>query len=764
MLLKSRHHYAQLFQRLNELDDPVTQIRLLCQHDLFFLMRYALGRKDMENDWLFDRCREVQAKPDDMLDLWAREHYKSSIITFGLTIQEILNDPEITIGLFSHTRPIAKAFLRQIKREFEQNVNLKSWFSDILYEKPEKQAVKWSEDDGIIVKRKSNPKEATIEAWGVVDGQPTSKHYSLLIYDDLVTKESVTTPEMIEKTTDSLALSYNLGAHGGRRRFIGTRYHFADTYKTIMDRGTVTPRIHTATIDGSLSGEPVFLTQEQIDNKIRDFGPYVFSCFASDTRVLMGDMLEKNISDINIGDIVVGYDYGDGKRARLVKSKVICTHNQKKEAVRFTFESGRTIVSTKDHKFWSGRVERGYSPLGFGYGEIKSACTIYDPRRCNINDIPDKVIGYLAGVFDGEGSVSGNCIHIAQNNVINKKVCEAIEKSLELANLPFSIHQPPTKSNINDYYITGGRQEKIRFARIMKGFGKHERISEMVFTNGTRNIGKGSKDKLLSIDSVGIIDVYNIQTETGNYVAEGYAVKNCQMLQNPIADSAQGFKREWLRHYHSEPPTGCNWYILVDPANGKRKSNDYTTMWAVGLSQDGNMYAIPEVRDRLNVGERAARLITLHRKYKPVEVRYEAYGIQCDIAYIKKVMDDQNYRFDIIEVAGPTSKIDRVKRLVPLYQNGKIYHPARNLVTDYEGKTRDLVHDYIESEYVPFPVPLHDDMLDGLARIQETEGKNSSSDKKIPLTLQWPEEIDRNFIRTKPADLIRGHDPLARRL
>jgi hypothetical protein len=56
----------------------------------------------------------VQAAPNGYLDLWGREHGKSSLITFGLTIQDILNDPEITVGIFSYSRPIAKAFLRQI--------------------------------------------------------------------------------------------------------------------------------------------------------------------------------------------------------------------------------------------------------------------------------------------------------------------------------------------------------------------------------------------------------------------------------------------------------------------------------------------------------------------------------------------------------------------------------------------------------------------------------------------------------------------------
>ena len=486
-LLTNRTHYIDLLYAAKGQDNPISGLRELCKSDLFFLLVYGLNRHDADRDWIFDRCRDVQASPDGMLDLWSREHYKSTIITFALTIQEILKNPEITIGIFSHTRPLAKGFLRQIKQEFELNKTLCSWFPDILYEAPIRDALKWSEDDGIIVKRKTNPKESTLEAWGVVDGQPTGKHFQLLIYDDVVTKESVTSPEMILKTTDSLALSYNLGAQGGRRRFIGTRYHFNDTYKVIMDRRTVTTRLHPATEDGTADGEPVLLTMEQLQDKRRDMGSYVFSS---------------------------------------------------------------------------------------------------------------------------------------------------------------------------------------------------------------------------------------------------------QMLLNPVADSSQNFKREWLRHYSGEPPKGCVWYLLVDAANGKRKTNDYTSMWAVGLGLDGNYYCVPEIRDRLNLTERAARLVDLHKRYRPVEVRYERYGLMADISYIRQYQDNIGYRFDITEVAGSISKVDRIKTLVPLYETGKIYHPNIFYVTDTDGVAQNNVHSYIEQEYMAFPVPVHDDMLDALARITDEEGV--LNDKKVKLALKFP--------------------------
>lgn len=461
--------------------------RHLCRTDTYWLLWFGLGRKDVEKQWLFERCKEFDADRNGRLDLWARDHYKSTIITFAGTILEILashgDNPvvgrEQCIGLFSHTRPTAKKFLQQIKYEFETNTLLKTLFDDVLYENPQRDSPKWSEDDGIVVKRKSNPKEATLEAWGLVDGQPTSRHFTGMVFDDVVTIDSVTTPEMIAKTTKAMELAFNLGSQGSEwRRMIGTRYHFNDTYKPMMERGTFKARIYPATVDGTVDGEPVLLTREQLAAKRRDMGPYTFAC---------------------------------------------------------------------------------------------------------------------------------------------------------------------------------------------------------------------------------------------------------QMLQDPKGDETQGFRRDWLRYCKPTDGTGMNKYILVDAASGKRKSNDYTAVWVIGLGEDKNYYALEVVRDRLNLTQRAALVIRLHRKWKPTQVRYEKYGLMADIEHIQSVQDNENYRFEITEVAGSLNKNDRIKRLIPMCEQGKFYLPNSQYYTDYEGTTQDLVSVFVEQEYMAFPVPVHDDMLDSLARIAEPD-----------LPLDWP--------------------------
>lgn len=446
--------------------------KTLALKDLYYLMVFVLGRQDVRNDWLYARCKEVQDNPDGYLDLWSREHYKSSLISYALTIQDVLKNPEVTCGIFSCTRPLAKRLLRQIKFEFEMNATLKALFPDVLYADPRKESPKWSEDDGIIVKRKTNPAASTIEAWGLVDGQPTGKHFSLMVYDDVVTRESVTSPDMIRKVTEAWELSRNLSAHGGRTRYIGTRYHTNDTYATIMERGAAIPRVYPATIDGKPDGEPVFLTRDSLAQKRREMGPYTFSA---------------------------------------------------------------------------------------------------------------------------------------------------------------------------------------------------------------------------------------------------------QMLQNPTADDAQGFDRAWLKHDRIDSTSGMSLYILVDPAGEKKKTSDYSVFMVVGLGQDENYYVVDMVRDRLNLTERGNTLMRLHRKYKPKGVGYERYGLQADIEFVQYLQKQENYRFDITELGGQMPKNDRIRRLIPLFEQGRVYLPMTLHYADYQGRSSDLVRDFVEQEYMTFPVSQHDDMMDCLARIVDPD-------------------------------------------
>lgn len=278
-----RHDYNAIFSRIAtegwSRKKSTAYYRDLCKNDLFFLLYWGLRRTDVNREFIVEAIQEVEDQEVGCLDLWAREHYKSTIKTYARPIQDLIRDPEERIAIFSHTRPIAKGFLRQIKLTLEtSSMPAVKWFPDIFYTKPKSQAPKWSEDDGLIVKRQSTPKESSIEAWGLVDGQPTSKHFTRRIYDDVVTEKSVTSPEQIRKTRESYELSQSLGTDGGTYTIAGTHYSFADLYMHLRKRSDIFVRLKPATDTGQPDGTPVLLSAARLAELRREQGPYIFAC------------------------------------------------------------------------------------------------------------------------------------------------------------------------------------------------------------------------------------------------------------------------------------------------------------------------------------------------------------------------------------------------------------------------------------------------------------------------------------------------------
>ena len=67
------------------------------------------------------------------------------------------------------------------------------------------------------------------------------------------------------------------------------------------------------------------------------------------------------------------------------------------------------------------------------------------------------------------------------------------------------------------------------------------------------------------------------------------------------------------------------------------------------------------------------------------------------------------------------AKNDRIRRLVPLFEQGRVYLPEDCYRITHDNKRVDLTREFIDDEYEYFPVSSHDDMLDCLARILDTD-------------------------------------------
>jgi len=219
-----------------------------------------------------------------------------------------------------------------------------------------------------------------------------------------------------------------------------------------------------------------------------------------------------------------------------------------------------------------------------------------------------------------------------------------------------------------------------------------------------------------------------LRTNLGEYHFAG------QYMQEPVPVGGGELLPEWVQYYASGSikPKEMNVVILVDPAGGdeinkkKRKLSDWTAYMVVGLAPDNNYYLLDVIRDRLNPTERINTLFMLHRKWnalcgKPPKVGYEKYGMMTDTHYIEDKKTTDAYHFPLVTLGGSMQKEERIRRLIPDMQNGRWYFPQSLIYIDGEGRKFDLVQEIIVSEMPTFPRARHDDMLDALSRIYESE-------------------------------------------
>lgn len=252
-------------------------ITAMSEADLFFFSYFVLNLFPLNHPWVLDRVYEVQDAHDGYLDLWSRGHYKSTIKTFCLPMWKIIRNPEARILFFSHTKAMAGVFQLRCKTEMEENRLLKTTWPHIFWANTDKSPT-WNNRSGLQVQRMGNYIEPTISSWGLVERLPTGFHGTDLIYDDVVTGDTVSTNEQIEKAWDGYRNSLNLVADEYTLTVQGTYYHYDDPYVRMIREKMLHVREYPGTKDGTETGKPVYWTSSMIAKKRREMGEYIFSC------------------------------------------------------------------------------------------------------------------------------------------------------------------------------------------------------------------------------------------------------------------------------------------------------------------------------------------------------------------------------------------------------------------------------------------------------------------------------------------------------
>ncbi len=126
--------------------------------------------------------------------------------------------------------------------------------------------------------------------------------------------------------------------------------------------------------------------------------------------------------------------------------------------------------------------------------------------------------GFLAGIFDAEGSCSRGVLRIVNKD---PEIIGIVESALDSQGLPF-VREPERSNGVITVRITGGLPVRQRFFRLI----------EPAITRKTSVDGVAVKSavdlRVVSIEDLGMeIDMVDITTGTGDFVANGVISHNC---------------------------------------------------------------------------------------------------------------------------------------------------------------------------------------------------------------------------------------------
>lgn len=512
----------------------------------------------------------------------------------------------------------------------------------------------------------------------------------------------------------------------------------------------------------SEEGELLFPQRFPIEVVERDekaMGPY--ACNTGEAPVLMSDLSTKRIDQVAAGDEVIGWVRDAGGRSRTVRSKVKQTFKYVGQVVKMTLDSGEVIRCTPDHKWWRARWENGrneYAPAKVGTS-LARVCPSYLP---NVSGEDAHLAGWLAGFFDGEGTVSvckkdgsgkynsSQQIHFYQGAGRNLPLCEKLEHALTHFGFNFSYREDVRKPNkdapcygYRTYTLTSGQQSlglAQKFLHIVKPTKWKDRIQDMAF--GAKFVKNW--EKVIKIEPDGEEDVYALETETGNYVVWGVCSSNSagQFQQSPEPRGGGIIKRDWWQLWDeaSYPPMD---YVIasLDTAYTTKTENDPSAMTVWGVFSGGNQSAVtsrvisrdgeafssvertyteehPRVmlmaawQERLELHELVEKVRDTMRKYHVDKLLVENKAAGHSLAQeIRRVYGYDDFAVQLVDPKAQ-DKMARLYSIQHIFSEGLIYAPDRSW------------SDMVINQTAQFPRGKHDDLVDtvsmGLRHLRET--------------------------------------------
>jgi hypothetical protein len=217
------------------------------------------------------------------LVLIPRNHLKSTVISVAYVLWRIVKNPAIRILLTSAVGKDARKFLKAVKWQLTNNLKIKELWPHVFVTRDmiDESKVGWNNQE-ITIQRQVQYEagEATVEAMGV-GGNLVSRHYDLIICDDLVNNKNSKTLYMLEDTIEWFQNAHSLlDPVSGEVVVVGTRWDYSDLYAFLLGGHADEYSLYFATVIGT-DGH-IFYTQkfdaDTLAGLRKIHGPYKFSC------------------------------------------------------------------------------------------------------------------------------------------------------------------------------------------------------------------------------------------------------------------------------------------------------------------------------------------------------------------------------------------------------------------------------------------------------------------------------------------------------
>ena len=211
-----------------------------------------------------------------------RNSFKSSVGTIAMIPWLLWHNQDLRIMIDSETLANAKLYLAGVKDLIDNNQMMRQICVNsegkYLLEPNKKLGGGFVEDQVILKHRvRVGLKEPSIFCSGV-DNARTGMHPDVIIMDDLVSERNVSTESQMQKVVEHYKYSLSLVEIGGLINVIGTRYHMADLYGTLIDSQAMDTMVRPAITDAGELYFPTRLTKEYLADMRKEQGSYIYSC------------------------------------------------------------------------------------------------------------------------------------------------------------------------------------------------------------------------------------------------------------------------------------------------------------------------------------------------------------------------------------------------------------------------------------------------------------------------------------------------------